>query len=176
MTALRLRHTRADLSRACLATTNFSGDRLIKNVPEVAGVYGKAGRAETATDPAPLEVFETTIQFKPRDQWRPGMTTDKLVEELDRRPLVLPLDHGPRAVTSPQLKQLRRERLETQMKACERAGPLRSVPLMYRRATDEPPCLPARRDRCAVEHCVAVRPHRSTRWWCRADGCTKSAC
>jgi len=59
-------------------------DRLIRTVPEVASVYGKAGRAETATDPAPLEMFETTIQFKPRDQWRPGMTQDKLVEELDR--------------------------------------------------------------------------------------------
>ena len=59
-------------------------DRLIKTVPEVASVYGKAGRAETATDPAPLEMFETTIQFKPREQWRPGMTQDKLVEELDR--------------------------------------------------------------------------------------------
>ena len=47
-------------------------------------MFGKAGRAETATDPAPLEMFETTIQFKPRDQWRPGMTPDKLVEELDR--------------------------------------------------------------------------------------------
>jgi copper/silver efflux system protein len=59
-------------------------DRLIKSVPEVASVFGKAGRAETATDPAPLEMFETTIQFKPRDQWRAGMTPDKLVEELDR--------------------------------------------------------------------------------------------
>ncbi|MES2256866.1 MAG: efflux RND transporter permease subunit [Pseudomonadota bacterium] len=59
-------------------------DRLIKTVPEVQTVFGKAGRAESATDPAPLEMFETTIQFKPRDQWRPGMTTDKLVEELDR--------------------------------------------------------------------------------------------
>ncbi len=59
-------------------------DRLIKTVPEVANVYGKAGRAETATDPAPLEMFETTIQFKPREQWRAGMTQDKLVEELDR--------------------------------------------------------------------------------------------
>lgn len=59
-------------------------DRLIKSVPEVQTVFGKAGRAETATDPAPLEMFETTIQFKPRDQWRPGMTTDKLVAELDR--------------------------------------------------------------------------------------------
>ena len=47
-------------------------DRLIKTVPEVASVFGKAGRAETATDPAPLEMFETTIQFKPRDQWRAG--------------------------------------------------------------------------------------------------------
>ena len=59
-------------------------DRLIKTVPEVASVYGKAGRAETATDPAPMEMFETTIQFKPKDQWRPGMTQDKLVDELDR--------------------------------------------------------------------------------------------
>jgi len=59
-------------------------DRLIKTVPEVQRVFGKAGRAETATDPAPLEMFETAIQFKPRDQWRPGMTPDKLVEELDR--------------------------------------------------------------------------------------------
>jgi Cu(I)/Ag(I) efflux system membrane protein CusA/SilA len=59
-------------------------DRLIKTVPEVASVFGKAGRAETATDPAPLEMFETTIQFKPRDQWRPGLTTDALIEELDR--------------------------------------------------------------------------------------------
>ncbi|MES2715064.1 MAG: efflux RND transporter permease subunit [Pseudomonadota bacterium] len=59
-------------------------DRLIKTVPEVARVFGKAGRADSATDPAPLEMFETTIQFKPRAQWRPGMTPDKLVEELDR--------------------------------------------------------------------------------------------
>ncbi|WP_181297122.1 efflux RND transporter permease subunit, partial [Pseudomonas sp. Q2-TVG4-2] len=59
-------------------------DRLIKTVPEVAHVFGKAGRADTATDPAPLEMFETTIQFKPKDQWRPGMTPEKLVEELDR--------------------------------------------------------------------------------------------
>ncbi|MEB4677334.1 efflux RND transporter permease subunit [Enterobacteriaceae bacterium G50] len=59
-------------------------DRLIKSVPEVASVFGKAGRAETATDPAPLTMLETTIQFKPRDQWRPGMTPDKLIEELDK--------------------------------------------------------------------------------------------
>jgi len=59
-------------------------DRLIKTVPEVAHVSGKAGRAESATDPAPLEMFETTIAFKPREQWRPGMTPKKLVEELDR--------------------------------------------------------------------------------------------
>ena len=59
-------------------------DRLIKTVPEVARVFGKAGRAETATDPAPLEMLETTIQFKPRSEWRAGLTPDKLVEELDR--------------------------------------------------------------------------------------------
>ncbi len=59
-------------------------DRLIKTVPEVARVFGKAGRADSATDPAPLEMFETTIQFRPRDEWRTGMTPDRLVEELDR--------------------------------------------------------------------------------------------
>jgi Cu(I)/Ag(I) efflux system membrane protein CusA/SilA len=59
-------------------------DRMIRTVPEVASVFGKAGRAETATDPAPLEMFETTIQFKPRSEWRPGMTPEKLVEALDR--------------------------------------------------------------------------------------------
>ncbi|MGZ5238864.1 MAG: efflux RND transporter permease subunit [Caldimonas sp.] len=59
-------------------------NRMIRTVPEVARVFGKAGRAETATDPAPMEMFETTIQLKPRDQWRAGMTPEKLVDELDR--------------------------------------------------------------------------------------------
>ena len=59
-------------------------DRLIKSVPEVKSVHGKIGRAETATDPAPLEMVETTIQFKPKSEWRAGMTMEKLVEELDR--------------------------------------------------------------------------------------------
>ncbi|WP_313432725.1 efflux RND transporter permease subunit, partial [Pseudomonas sp.] len=59
-------------------------DRLIRTVPEVASVFGKAGRAESATDPAPLEMFETTVRLKPKDQWRAGMTTEKLIEELDR--------------------------------------------------------------------------------------------
>ena len=58
-------------------------DRLIKTVPEVRTVFGKAGRADTATDPAPLSMLETTIQLKPRAQWRPGMTMDKLKVELD---------------------------------------------------------------------------------------------
>ena len=56
-------------------------DKLIKTVPEVKSVFGKIGRAETATDPAPLTMIETTIQFKPRDQWREGMTPEKLREE-----------------------------------------------------------------------------------------------
>jgi Cu(I)/Ag(I) efflux system membrane protein CusA/SilA len=59
-------------------------DRMIKTVPEVDHVFGKAGRADSATDPAPLEMFETTVTFKPRDQWRPGMTPERLREELDR--------------------------------------------------------------------------------------------
>ena len=59
-------------------------DRLIKTVPEVESVFGKAGRADTATDPAPLEMFETTIRFKPKSQWRSGMTQAKLIDELDK--------------------------------------------------------------------------------------------
>jgi Cu(I)/Ag(I) efflux system membrane protein CusA/SilA len=58
-------------------------DRVIASFPEVQRVFGKIGRAETATDPAPLEMIETTIQFKPREQWRPGMTQEKLTAEMD---------------------------------------------------------------------------------------------
>jgi len=59
-------------------------DRLIRSVPEVESVYGKAGRAESATDPAPMEMFETTIRLKPKALWRAGMTTDRLIDELER--------------------------------------------------------------------------------------------
>ena len=59
-------------------------DKLIKTVPEVKSVFGKIGRAETATDPAPLTMIETVIQFKPREEWREGMTADTLRAELDR--------------------------------------------------------------------------------------------
>jgi copper/silver efflux system protein len=62
-----------------LAITN----RIIKTFPEVKSVYGKAGRAESATDPAPLEMFETVINLKPRSQWREGMTMDALIAEMD---------------------------------------------------------------------------------------------
>jgi Cu(I)/Ag(I) efflux system membrane protein CusA/SilA len=58
-------------------------DRIIKSFPEVQSAYGKAGRALTATDPAPLEMSETVIQLKPKDQWRSGMMIDKLIAELD---------------------------------------------------------------------------------------------
>ena len=59
-------------------------DKMIRSVPEVKQVFGKIGRAETATDPAPLTMIETVIQFKPRDEWRPGMTPESLRAELDR--------------------------------------------------------------------------------------------
>ncbi len=59
-------------------------DKIIKSFPEVASVWGKAGRASTATDPAPTEMVETVINLKPEDQWRPGMTVDKLIAEMDR--------------------------------------------------------------------------------------------
>jgi len=60
-------------------------DRIIKTVPEVKTVFGKAGRADTATDPAPLEMFETMIQLKPKSEWRPGMTMETIIEELDSK-------------------------------------------------------------------------------------------
>jgi copper/silver efflux system protein len=59
-------------------------DRIIKSFPEVESVFGKAGRASTATDPAPTEMFETVINLKPKDQWRPGVTIDSLVAEMDK--------------------------------------------------------------------------------------------
>ncbi|MBI5700177.1 efflux RND transporter permease subunit [Candidatus Saganbacteria bacterium] len=59
-------------------------DQIIRSFPEVLSVGGKLGRAETATDPAPVEMFETVIMLKPKDQWRPGLTKDKLIQEMDR--------------------------------------------------------------------------------------------
>jgi Cu(I)/Ag(I) efflux system membrane protein CusA/SilA len=59
-------------------------DRIIKSFPEVASVFGKAGRASTATDPAPMEMFETIINLKPKEQWRPGVTVDSLIAEMDK--------------------------------------------------------------------------------------------
>ena len=59
-------------------------NKIIKSFPEVSSVYGKAGRANTATDPAPTEMFETVINLKPQEEWRAGMTTDKLIAEMDR--------------------------------------------------------------------------------------------
>ncbi|TAM26534.1 MAG: efflux RND transporter permease subunit [Nevskiaceae bacterium] len=58
-------------------------DRILKTFPEVKRVFGKIGRAETATDPAPLEMIETTVQLKPKSEWRAGLTTEKLIEEMD---------------------------------------------------------------------------------------------
>ncbi len=59
-------------------------DRIIRSFPEVASVYGKAGRAATATDPAPSEMFETVVNLKPKEQWRPGVTIDGLIAEMDK--------------------------------------------------------------------------------------------
>jgi Cu(I)/Ag(I) efflux system membrane protein CusA/SilA len=60
-------------------------DRILKSFPEVAWVFGKAGRAETSTDPAPFSMGETTVMLKPESQWRPGMTWEKLVDEIDKK-------------------------------------------------------------------------------------------
>jgi len=58
-------------------------DRMIRKLPEVESVLGKAGQAESSTDPAPLSMFETVVQLKPSDQWRAGMTWDKLIAEMN---------------------------------------------------------------------------------------------
>src|SRR3546814_11306363 len=70
----------ADKASALLQQT----DRMIKSVPEVESVFGKAGRAESATDHAPREMFENTIRFKQREEWRPGLTPETLNDALDR--------------------------------------------------------------------------------------------
>ena len=59
-------------------------DRIIRTFPEVASVYGKAGRAQTATDPAPIEMFETVVNLKPKEEWRPGLTVEALIQEMDK--------------------------------------------------------------------------------------------
>jgi len=66
------------------AETMQTQNKIIKSFPEVASVFGKAGRADTATDPAPLEMTETIINLKPENEWRPGMTIDKLIAEFDQ--------------------------------------------------------------------------------------------
>ena len=61
-------------------------DKKLKAFPEVERVFGKIGRADTSTDPAPLTMIETTVLLKPKSQWRKGMTKDKLVAEMDKAP------------------------------------------------------------------------------------------
>lgn len=73
------------LSPQTASTLLQQTDRLIKQVPEVERVFGKAGRADSATDPAPLTMFETTIMLKPEAQWRPGIGIDDIIAELDAR-------------------------------------------------------------------------------------------
>jgi len=70
-----------DLSKELTQKT----DKILKSFPEVDTVFGKAGRADTATDPAPLAMIETIVTFKPEDQWRPGMTYKRLMSEMDRK-------------------------------------------------------------------------------------------
>src|SRR4029077_15583444 len=60
-------------------------DKILKSFPEVEKVFGKAGRAETATDPAPFSMMETTVLLKPMSEWRQGMTKEKLVNEMDEK-------------------------------------------------------------------------------------------
>jgi Cu(I)/Ag(I) efflux system membrane protein CusA/SilA len=83
-TLLFMPTTLPGLSVAKAAQLLQTQDRIIKSFPEVASVWGKAGRAETATDPAPLSMFETTINLKSEDQWPAGMTIDKLIATMDQ--------------------------------------------------------------------------------------------
>ncbi|HWX51116.1 MAG TPA: CusA/CzcA family heavy metal efflux RND transporter [Roseomonas sp.] len=83
-TLLYMPTTLPGLSVTSAAKLLQTQDRIIRSFPEVASVYGKAGRANTATDPAPTEMFETVIQLKPQSEWRPGLTVDGLIAEMDR--------------------------------------------------------------------------------------------
>jgi Cu(I)/Ag(I) efflux system membrane protein CusA/SilA len=83
-TLLYMPSTLPSLSVTKAAEILQTQDRIIKGFPEVLSVFGKAGRANTATDPAPTEMFETVINLKPESEWRPGMTMDKLIAEMDR--------------------------------------------------------------------------------------------
>lgn len=83
-TLLYMPTTLPGISVAKAAELMQTQDRIIKSFPEVASVFGKAGRASTSTDPAPTEMFETTINLKPKEQWRPGLTIDGLIAEMDR--------------------------------------------------------------------------------------------
>ncbi len=83
-TILYMPTTLPGVSVATARQTLIKQDSILKSFPEVKSVFGKAGRATTATDPAPLAMFETTIVLKPEDEWREGMTYDELVREMDR--------------------------------------------------------------------------------------------
>jgi Cu(I)/Ag(I) efflux system membrane protein CusA/SilA len=83
-TLLYMPMTLPGLSVTQAATILQTQNRILKSFPEVASVFGKAGRALTATDPAPLEMFETVVNLKPESDWRPGMTLEKLVAEMDQ--------------------------------------------------------------------------------------------
>jgi copper/silver efflux system protein len=82
-TILYMPTTLPGVSIATVRQTLIRQDSILKSFPEVESVFGKAGRANTATDPAPLAMFETTIVLKPRSEWRKGMTSEKLVAEMD---------------------------------------------------------------------------------------------
>jgi len=83
-TLLYMPSTLPGLSVTKAAEIMQTQNKIIKSFPEVASVFGKAGRANTATDPAPMEMFETVINLKPESEWRPGMTIDKIISELDK--------------------------------------------------------------------------------------------
>ena len=83
-TLLYMPATLPGLSVTKAAEVMQTQNKIIRSFPEVASVFGKAGRANTATDPAPLEMFETVINLKPEHEWRPGMTIDKIIAELDK--------------------------------------------------------------------------------------------
>jgi copper/silver efflux system protein len=83
-TLLYMPTTLPGVSIATVRQTLIKQDSILKSFPEVVSVFGKAGRANTATDPAPLAMFETTIVLKPRSEWRPGLTTQKLIAEMDQ--------------------------------------------------------------------------------------------
>ena len=161
-----------DAARSLLQQT----DRLIKTVPEVERVFGKAGRAESATDPAPIEMFETTIMLKPRDQWREGMTPEKLKAELDAQVKFPGMSNAWGYPIKTRIDML--ATASARRSASRSWGPTsqRSSSWARRSRPSSRPCPAPRRSMPSARRRDATSTSTSTAWPRRASGSTSRTC